>query len=221
MTEPAPPQTAPRIPLWLKIAYTAFMVVLIPSYWRAYGPSNFLYFCDVALFMTLVAIWMESPLLASVPAVGIIIPQIGWCVDYACGMFGYFPIGLTMYMFEHETLFEWYYDGLSLFHGWLPFLIVYMVAKLGYDRRALVVWTLSAWALLIVCYLWMPPPGGPAKDELDREFPRNINYVYGLADDKAQEWMHPHLWFAVVFVGLPLLVFLPTHWVLSKWRGRS
>lgn len=35
-----------RIPLWLKIAYTAFMAVLIPVYWAHYGPTNFLYFCD-------------------------------------------------------------------------------------------------------------------------------------------------------------------------------
>ena len=221
MTEPVTSERSPRIPLWLKIAYSAFVLVLVPSYWRAYGPSNFLFLCDVAVFVTLVALWKESALLASAAAVGIIIPQIVWYLDYALGMFGYFPFGLTKYMFEHETLFEWYYDGLSFFHGWLPFLVVYLVAKLGYDRRALVTWTVAAWVLLIICYLWMPPPGGPPKDELGREFPRNINYVYGFADEKAQEWMHPHLWFAFVFVGLPLLVCLPTHRVLNRWRGRG
>ena len=34
------------IPLWLKLAYTAFMAVLVPLYLRNYGPTNFLYFCD-------------------------------------------------------------------------------------------------------------------------------------------------------------------------------
>ena len=33
---------ASRIPLWLKIVYTAFMAVLIPVYWYYYGPTNFL-----------------------------------------------------------------------------------------------------------------------------------------------------------------------------------
>ena len=42
--------TASRVPLGLKLAYTAFMAVLVPVYWRYYGPTNFLYFCDVALF---------------------------------------------------------------------------------------------------------------------------------------------------------------------------
>ena len=37
---------ARRIPLWLKLAYTAFMAVLVPVYLRNYGPTNFLYFCD-------------------------------------------------------------------------------------------------------------------------------------------------------------------------------
>src|SRR5262249_15633145 len=56
---PAPPQkglpvsdaASPRhliIPLWIKLAYTAFMAVLIPVYLKNYGPTNFLYFCDVA-----------------------------------------------------------------------------------------------------------------------------------------------------------------------------
>ena len=41
------------------------IIVLVPYYWRAYGPTNFLYFCDVALFLTLGAVWLESPLLAT------------------------------------------------------------------------------------------------------------------------------------------------------------
>ncbi len=49
-----------RIPLWLKLAYTTFVAVLVPVYWANYGVTNFLYFCDVALFLTLVGIWLGS-----------------------------------------------------------------------------------------------------------------------------------------------------------------
>ncbi len=42
---------------------------------------------------------------------------------------------MTDYMFKHEN--SLFLRGLSLFHGWLPFLLVYLVWKLGYDRRAL------------------------------------------------------------------------------------
>ena len=45
--------SSPVIPRWLKIAYTAFMAVLIPVYWWHYGLSNFLFFCDVALLLVL------------------------------------------------------------------------------------------------------------------------------------------------------------------------
>ena len=58
-----------RMPLWLKLAYTAFMAVLVPVYWHYYGPTNF---CDLALLITLVGIWIESPLLVSMCAVGIL-----------------------------------------------------------------------------------------------------------------------------------------------------
>ena len=71
-----------RLPLWLKLVYTAFMVVLVPVYWYYYGPTNFLYFCDVALILTLVGIWIESPLLISMCAVGILAPQTLWVVDF-------------------------------------------------------------------------------------------------------------------------------------------
>jgi hypothetical protein len=33
-----------RIPLVLKLGYTAFMAVLVPVYWHYYGPTHFLYF---------------------------------------------------------------------------------------------------------------------------------------------------------------------------------
>jgi len=34
---------AQRIPLWLKVAYTAFVAVLVPVYWYHYTPVNFLF----------------------------------------------------------------------------------------------------------------------------------------------------------------------------------
>ena len=47
------PHSPGRVPLWLKLAYTAFMAILVPVYLYYYGPTNFLYFCDVALFLGL------------------------------------------------------------------------------------------------------------------------------------------------------------------------
>lgn len=205
---------APRIPLALKLAFTIFMAVLVPFYWITYGPTNFLYFCDVAMFFTLAALWTESPLLAAMPAVGLIIPQFVWCVDFIAGCFGVSLLGMTDYMFDPGiALFA---RGLSSFHAWLPFVLVFLVARLGYDRRAFLYWTLLAWVLLAVCYLLLPaPPPDPARPNV----PVNINYVYGFSDAAAQTWMPGWAWLALLFIGLPLLVFWPTHWVLQRWRG--
>src|SRR6266576_3485627 len=101
MNTTQPAKTA-RIPLWSKLLYSAFVAVLVPYYWATYGPTNFLYFCDMALLIALVAIWTESPLLASMPAVGILLPQALWCIDFLCVLVGLRVIGLTDYMFNPE-----------------------------------------------------------------------------------------------------------------------
>jgi hypothetical protein len=140
------PTVARRIPLAAKLAYTAFMAVLVPSYTYFYGPTNFLYFCDVALLVTLVAMWAESPLLASMPAVGILLPQALWVVDFLGGCVGHHVTGMSAYMFHGDrTFLSLFKRGLSFFHFWLPFLVLWNVWRLGYDRRAFVAWTALAW----------------------------------------------------------------------------
>jgi len=198
-----------RVPLWLKLAYTAFMAVLVPVYWYNYGPTNFLYFCDIALFVTLIGIWRESAVLISMAAVGIVAPQILWVADFVVAACGGQLTGMTAYMFNQDR--SLFLRGLSLFHGWLPFLLVYLVWRLGYDRRAFVRWTVLAWVLLLVCYTLMP---GPRADAASIATPVNINYVHGMSDTAAQTWMPPLAWFSTMLIGLPLLIFLPTHLAL-------
>src|SRR5690242_10119007 len=91
-----------RIPLWVKVAYTAFVAVLVPYYLRAYGPTNFLYYCDVALLMALAAVWTGRSLLASAPAVGILVPQAVWMADFLATLAGRPLVGMTAYMFNPD-----------------------------------------------------------------------------------------------------------------------
>ena len=151
--------TSRRIPMWLKVLYTAFVAVMVPVYWRDYGPTNFLYFCDVAVFFTLAAVWTENSLFASMPAVGILAPQLLWMVDFLAECVGLPMTGMTAYMFdEQKPLFT---RGLSLFHFWLPILIVWLVWRLRYDRRAFAAWGVVAWGLMLTCYFLMPAPPTP------------------------------------------------------------
>ena len=202
-------EPAGRLPLWLKLAYTAFMAVLLPVYWANYGPTNFLYFCDVALLITLVGIWIESPLLISMCAVGILASQALWVVDFLSNLIGWPLTGMTDYMFaaDHSLFLR----SLSLFHGWLPFLLVYLVWRLGYDRRGFPAWTVVAWILVLICFFFMPPPRpDPGLT------PVNINYVWGMSDTVAQTWMPPAAWVAGLIVLLPLLLYAPVHFLLRR-----
>jgi hypothetical protein len=202
-------QRASRVPTGLKLAYTAYMAVLVPVYWHYYGPTNFLYFCDIALILSLIAIWREDALLVSMCCVGIVLPQLFWVADFLAHAAGYSLTGMTDYMFDaSHSLFL---RLLSLFHGWLPFLLIYLVCKVGYDRRALGGWTGLAWVLLLICFVLMPPPTPDAGLT-----PVNINYVWGMSDSAAQSWVPPYVWFAGLLIGLPLLVYAPTHFALSR-----
>lgn len=203
------------IPAWLRWGYTAFMAVLVPVYWANYGPTNFLYFCDVALFLTLVGVWTGRSLLISMPAVGILLPQALWCADFVAESFGWPLVGMTSYMFdENRSLFL---RGLSLFHGWLPFLLLFLVRRVGYDARALKAWTAVAWLLCVVSFLWIPPAGAAVPDA---KIPVNVNYVWGFDDAKPQSWM-PSGWYLVLWMtALAAVVYLPTHWMLSRWAAQ-
>jgi len=206
--------SARRIPLGLKLALTAFVCVQVPFYWSAYGPTNFLYFCDVALFLTLASVLTEKRLPASMAAVGILVPQLIWVIDVIGGLFGHSVVGMTDYMFQDSQ--PLYARAISLFHGWLPFLLVYVVYRLGYDRRAFVAWTVLAWVLMLIAYFLLPAPPAPVDQQ---NLPVNVNYVYGMSDVKPQEKMPPLAWLAVMMTGLPLLFFLPTHLLLNWLMG--
>jgi len=206
-------QTESRIPPWLKLVYSAFVAVLVPVYWYYYGLTNFLYFCDVALLLTLVGVWTESALLISMCAIGILLMQSLWVVDFVFNLFGVHLTGITDYMFKHEN--SLFLRLLSLFHGWLPFLLAYLVWRTGYDRRGFLAWTAVAWVLTLLCFFLMPPPHpNPGLT------PVNINYVWGFGDNVAQSWVHPYVWLGLMMAGLPLVLFLPTHFVLARFAPR-
>jgi hypothetical protein len=200
-----------RIPLAAKLAVTTFLAVLVPVYWHTYGPANFLWFCDAALIITVAGMWLESSLLISMCAVGILLPQCLWLADFGCNLLGIHLLGLTGYMFDQRLpLFT---RGLSLFHGWLPLLLVWLLVRLRYDRRALSAWTGLAAGLVLVCYFFTPPAGAHLADP---NLPINLNYVYGFNDQHPQTWINQNLYVILWLAALWLVIFLPTHHALRK-----
>jgi hypothetical protein len=191
-----------RIPLWIKICYTLFVAVLAPLYWIHHGPANFLWASDIALLVMMIALWRESRLLASMMAVAVLLPELVWNLDFFTRLLaGRDVIGwdATGYMFNPAQ--PLWLRALSLFHVFLPLLIVFMLYRLGYDRRALPAATVLCWVVLPVTYLLTEPE-------------RNINWVFGPGEP--QTLVPPLLYLAGLMLLAPLVIYLPTHWALRK-----
>ena len=192
----------PVVPVVFKWFYTLFVAILIPAYWRYYGPGNFLWFSDLALFLTLAAVWLESPLLASTQAVSVGLLELVWLADFLVRLiFGIESVGLTRYMFDPKL--PLLVRGLSLFHVGLPFLLFWLVWRLGYDPRAWLMQTVFAWVVLPACYFLTSPE-------------ENVNWVFGPAK-RRQQWMAPQLYLLLLMVFFPVCVYLPTHLLLQKF----
>jgi hypothetical protein len=200
-----------KIPLAANMAGTAFLAVLVPVYWQTYGLTNFLWFCDAALILTVAGMWLESSLLISMCSVGILLPQCLWLADFGTNLLGIPLLGLTGYMFQPQLpLFT---RGLSLFHGWLPLLLIWLLVRLGYDKRALSAWTALAAGLVFVCYFFTSPAGAHLANS---NIPLNLNYIYGFNDQQPQTWVNQNLYVILWFGALWLVAFLPTHLALRR-----
>jgi hypothetical protein len=195
---------APLIPLWLKIAYTAFVVVTVLVYSRWWGAGNFLWFSDIALILTVPALWLENALLAGMMALATLLPDAVWIAGFCAGVATGKPVwGLADYMFSDAK--PRYVRALSLFHFFLPVLLLWTIWRLGYDADALAAQTLLAWVLLPLTYVLTDP-----KD--------NINWVHGLSGVQ-QRRIPPLAYLALLMAGFPLLLYLPTHFALSAIFG--
>src|SRR5438105_15303952 len=87
--------------LAIRIAHTLFVGVLVPIYWHYYGAQNFLWFSDIALIASVVALWSESRVLASMQALSVTALELGWTIDLLGRLlFGGQLFGLSGYMFD-------------------------------------------------------------------------------------------------------------------------
>jgi hypothetical protein len=193
-----------QIPLWVKLAYTLFICLLLPVNWVQYGPGNFLWFSDIAVLMMLPAVWLESPLLASMAALAVLLLDLVWNLDFFVRLFtGVSLTGISGYMFDPKISLA--IRAVSLFHIAMPVLLLWMVHRLGYDGRALVAQTLVAWVALPLSYLLTDPA-------------ENVNRIYGFGE-KPQTSMPAPLFVVLLMILFPLVVYLPTHLILEKVFG--
>ncbi|HEX7213676.1 MAG TPA: membrane-associated protein [Methylomirabilota bacterium] len=192
------------IGLQIKVAYTLFLLVLVPVYWAHYGPRNFLWFSDIALLGSGLAAWLESPLLASMMALAVLLPELAWNLDFLGRLLtGHAMIGMSAYMFD-RTLPR-YLRALSLFHVLLPAWLLWLVARLGYDPRAWAWQSLLAAVVLPVTYRVTEPS-------------ENVNWVHGLGAPRPRR--HPWIYLALLIGSFSVVLYLPPHLLLRAWLGR-
>lgn len=187
-----------RIPTWLKVAYTVMVVIIIPVYWHRLGPTNFLWFSDIALIVMVAALWWESRLLASTMAVAVLFLELAWVADFFSGA------NLTevaKYMYADDT--DWLIKVLSgTFHFALPPVLILMLRKYGYDTRAYLTQVIICLVVIPLTYLLTRPED-------------NINWVYGLADERTS--LPPMLYLSLLVAGFIFIIYTPSHFIFKRF----
>jgi len=193
-----------RIPLWLKIAWTAWLAVWAPVYWRQYGAQNFLYFCDLGNFLIAVGLWLESRRILSWQAVGLLAFQTIYVLDLlGAYLFRRHFIGGTEYMFDPGIAL--WIRLLGLYHAAVPILLLWLIRHLGYDRSAWKWQVLTTCAVVPINYFWRP------------QF--NVNWARGIGHQ--QHVIPGWLYLAGYLAVTTFLIYLPTHWALTRWSAWS
>ena len=193
------------IPLWLKIGYSIWILTWVPTYWIYHGPANLLWLCDVANFFVAAAIWFESPLLFSSQAVSVLLIQVAWMIDYFGRMLlGLHPIGGTEYMFDGTQ--PYWVRSLSLFHIFIPILLIWAIWRVGYDRHGWQLQTAIAWLILPLSYVAATPE-------------KNLNWLWAPFGISQTLVSPPHYLLFCMFA-YPVVIFWTTHRLLLWWFQR-
>jgi hypothetical protein len=197
-------QANSRIPLWLKLVWTAWTLVWAPLYWKHYGAQNFLYFCDLGNLLIALGLWIESRLILSWQAVGLLVVQTLYTVDLIVAVvLGTHPIGGTEYMFDPTI--PLFVRLLGLYHLAVPPLLLWAVRRLGYDPNALKYQVFTTCVVVPINYFWRPQ--------------YNVNFARGIGHE--QHLMPGWLYLLGYLVVAPLIVYWPTHWALARWVAKS
>jgi hypothetical protein len=195
------------LPEALRWGALGWMAVWFPAYWHAWGPANFLHLCDLAVLLTCIGLWTHNRLLLSSQAVSALIVDLVWTID-ALGTVTLKRqlIGGTEYLLDAHV--AWWIRALSAFHVLLPALLLWILWRIGYDRRAWLLQCAIALGAFIASRFTNPAT--------------NINYAF--RDPFWHRALGPaavHVTLSVVFMAV--VVYLPTHLLLlGLWpRGRE
>ena len=184
----------------LRWAALAFVLVLVPAYAAAYGPANFLFLCNLSVFLTTIGLWTGSRLLLSSQAVGLLAIAAAWTLDLALRLLlGRHLIGGTEYMWDER--FPLVTRLLSFYHVAESAVLLYALRRLGYDRRGYLLQSAIAVAAVVAGRLL-----GPSA---------NVNHAF-VDPVFRRTWGGAVSHVAVIAGALVLLVYPLTHFALAR-----
>jgi hypothetical protein len=188
-----------RVPLWLKWTWTVWVIVWSPAYWKQYGLQNLLFFCDLGNFLIAVGLWLESPLIFSWQATGLLLFQSLYTLDLVGALVSARHIvGGTEYMFDPGI--PLFLRLLSLFHVVTPPLLLWAISRIGYDSRGWKYQTLTTWIVIPINYFWRP--------EYDVNWARGPFF-------RQQHAVPGGVYLLAYLILVPAFVYFPTHLLLA------
>lgn len=190
-----------KLPGWARWSSLIWLAIWIPAYWRVWGPANFLHVCDIAVILSCIGLFFSNSLLLSSQAVASILTDLLWDFDAGWRLFtGHALTGGTEYMWNaHYPLWV---RLLSLFHIVWPIILIGALMRIGYDRRGLPLQSAIAAGALIAARFADPA--------------MNINYAFRNPLTN-RPWGPAPIHVALIWIGFVLLIYLPTHLVLTKF----
>lgn len=184
------------VPRLARVAFTLWIAAWAPIIVVTYGVQNFWWLCNIAQFIVLYALWRPNALLVSSQAGTLVFIGFVWTLDLAIGVVvGDSVTGITAYMFDPDIPLPARLT--STYHVWLPFLVLWMCWRNGYDRRG--VW--------LQCVIGTAAIAGA---RLGSEPERNINFAFEPFHIE-QVWMPDGVYVVLLMIATAVLVYLPGH----------
>jgi hypothetical protein len=170
-----------------------------------WGASNFLQLCDIAVILTCLGLWTNSRLLISSQAVSSLVVDLVWTIDASWRLAtGHQLLGGTEYLFDAR--YPLWVRLLSLFHVVMPPLLLWLLHRIGYDRRGLALQSLIAVLAFGAARFTTPA--------------RNINFAF-TGPVFHRSWGPPPVQVAISVLFVVVVVYLPTHLALKGISRRQ
>lgn len=183
---------------WAAIVYLLVWGTAYSVYW---GAQDLILFCNIAVILTCAGLWLGNSLLLSTQAVSTMLIGPLWGLDLAWRVAtgGQSLIGGTEYMLD--THYPLWVRLLSCDHLVMPVLLLWVLWRVGYDRRAWAVQTALAGVVLVLSRFITP--------EKNLNFSRTDLFFH-------RAWGPPPVHMAFILLLISVLLYWPAHAVLCK-----